>query len=121
MSEDRFESARRARQGKRGYQGAKSSGPRITGAMLEKEKREQEAREAARPDVWVRAQRIRGKGHRNWVTFSEAEWEAMTHAERCCYQFQRSADPGNKFQLTAKSSGRKGTLVISALSGIKRY
>ena len=83
--------------------------------------RKEPTREELLARGWVKAQRIRGQGHRNWTVFTAAEWDAMTFAERCCFQVQRSADPGNKFQITAKGGGSRGTRVISALSGIRRF
>lgn len=111
--------AANARSNKQSY-GSKVDGPRITGSMIEKKRKEEEERKAARPDVWVKA-RLR-IGDRSWVLFSEKEWDDMTVSQRQKYEFQRSSDPGNKYTLRGRLSGkRRGTRVHSSIGPTKLY
>ena len=111
--------AANARSSKKSY-GSKVDGPRITGSMIEKKRKEQEERIAARPDVWVRARLLRGD--KSWILFSEKEWDAMETHDRQKYEFQRSNDPGNKYTLRGRLSGkRRGTRVHSSLGPTKLY
>lgn len=107
----------KARRHKASY-GGQSEVPRKTIGQIKREQAAKELRE--RPDQWVKA-RLRN-GDKSWVLFSEKDWDAMTVHDRQKYEFARTNDPGNKYTLRGRLSGkRRGTRVYSSLGPTKLY
>jgi hypothetical protein len=86
-----------------------------------KETKKKQSREEQLKEGFIKA--IPRRGHvREWKMFTVAEWEAMEVHERAGYNFARTTEPNNYYQLSARASkGRVGTIVRSSLSAPRRY
>jgi hypothetical protein len=96
-------------------------------AAGEREARNEEAkkkltREQQLTEAFIKAKLIQGSDQ-TWKTFTVREWEAMDAAQKRKFIFQRTAEPNNYYQLSARArnSGSKSTVVHASLSSPRRF
>ena len=96
-------------------------------AAGEREARNEEAkskltREQQLKEAFIKAKLIQGSDQ-TWKTFTVREWEAMDDARKRKFIFQRTAEPNNYYQLSARvrNSGSNSTVVHASLSPPRRF
>ena len=96
-------------------------------AASEREARNEEAkskltREQQLKEAFIKAKLIQGSDQ-TWKTFTVREWEAMDDARKRKFIFQRTTEPNNYHQLSARvrNSGSKSTVVHTSLSPPRRF